>query len=78
MRNAVELEPGKGYVFKSDLGDLAFTCEAGGVIQGEAITGSVQSGKVIFTSGNKEIEGAFVNATTIQAGWTDGQNTGTL
>ena len=78
IRGAVDLEPGKSYVFKSDLGDLPFTCEAGGVIQGDNITGQVLAGKVIFTTGNKEIEVAFTGPTTIQANWTDGQNNGTI
>ena len=76
--SAVELEPGKNYVFKSDLGDLAFTCEAGGVIQGEKITGQVQAGKVIFTTGSKEVEGAFVKPTVVMANWTDGGQNGQI
>lgn len=56
----VDLEVGKKYCFKSDLGDMPFVVEAGGVIQGDGITGQVQSGKVIFTAKGKEVEGNFI------------------
>ena len=69
---AVDLEIGKNYCFRSDLGEMPFVVETGGVIQGENITGSVQGGKVIFTSGNKEVEGTFVKPTVVLASWTDG------
>lgn len=74
----VELEVGKKYCFKSELGDMPFVVEAGGVIQGDGITGSVQSGRVIFTAKGKEVEGNFIKSTVISANWTDGKQSGQI
>ena len=57
---------------------MPFVVEAGGVIQGENITGQVQAGRVIFTSGDKEVEGQFVKPTVAMATWTDGTNQGEI
>lgn len=44
-----------------------FIAEAGGIISGEGINGSVQEGNVIFTAGTDEFEGRFISQNTIEA-----------
>ena len=44
----VELTAGQKYTIKNDDGSYTFTAEAGGIIAGEGINGSVQAGKIIF------------------------------
>lgn len=55
----VELKAGQKYQLKTDDGNFDFTAEAGGIIAGEGVNGSVQAGKIIFTAKGKEYEGQF-------------------
>lgn len=63
----VELESGKKYEFKLPTGVFNFVAEAGGIISGDNVNGSVQAGKAIFTAGQDEFEGHFVTKTEIEA-----------
>ena len=49
-----------------------FAIEAGGVMSGDGVNGSVQGGKVIFNAAGKDYEGHFVNSTSVEGAWTDG------
>jgi len=52
------LEEGKAYKFKIDnAGEFAFKVEAGGVLAGEDLNGSIQGAKLIFTAKDCEYEG---------------------
>ena len=44
----VELTAGQNYTIKTDDGAYKFCAEAGGIIAGDGINGSVQAGKIIF------------------------------
>lgn len=63
----VELVAGKNYSLALPSGVVEFSAEAGGIMSGKDINGSVQDGKVIFTAGEDEYEGYFKNKTTIEA-----------
>ena len=64
---AVELAAGSTHTFKVEAAVYKFEVEAGGVISGEKITGSVHSGKVIFTAEGTEYEGNFTGPNVIDA-----------
>ena len=68
---AVELTVGANYSIKTDSGVYDFVAEAGGIISGEKINGSVQSGAIIFTADGKEYEGKFSSANTADVAWKD-------
>ena len=57
--NLVELQAGKKYCIKTDHGNYDFVAEAGGIIAGEGINGTVQGGNIIFTADGREYEGHF-------------------
>lgn len=62
----VELNPGAKYAFITpEDGTLEFIAEAGGIISGENINGTVQAGKVIFTANKNEYEGHFTSQTEV-------------
>mmetsp|Transcript_4787 Transcript_4787/g.8214 ORF Transcript_4787/g.8214 Transcript_4787/m.8214 type:complete len:83 (+) Transcript_4787:1319-1567(+) len=63
----VELQAGKKYQFSCPSGNFLFNAEAGGVISGDNINGSVQGGKAIFTAGENEFEGYFISQNVIDA-----------
>jgi hypothetical protein len=64
----VYLEEGNSYKFKiENAGEFAFKVEAGGVLAGEDINGSIQGARLIFTAKDCEYEGQFVSSTQVQA-----------
>ena len=67
----VELTAGQKYTIKTDDGAYPFSAEAGGIIAGEGINGSVQAGKIIFQAGGKDYEGNFASATLANCTWKD-------
>lgn len=67
----VELTAGQKYTVKTDDASYAFTAEAGGIIAGEGINGSVQAGKIIFQAGGKDYEGNFASANLANCTWKD-------
>ena len=67
----VELKAGQKYSLKTDDGVFEFVAEAGGIIAGEGINGSVQAGKIIFTAKGKEYEGQFGSPVLASCTWKD-------
>lgn len=67
----VELKAGQKYSLKTDDGSFEFVAEAGGIIAGDGINGSVQAGKILFTANGKEYEGSFASPNLANCSWKD-------
>ena len=67
----VELKAGQKYSLKTDDGAFEFVAEAGGIIAGEGVNGSVQAGKIIFTAKGKDYEGNFSSPVMATCSWKD-------